>query len=96
MRLHSLFFGSQKSNLAAIQSEISVFNLIESQRGRCVLFIMRLQISQFLFSVDLKEGLLDKFEDVDCKRNSLGHGMYCHFNKGRVRWFYSLGFRKSA
>lgn len=90
MRLHSLFFGRQKSNLAAIQSEISVFNLIGSQRGRCVLFIMRLQISQFLFSVELREGLRDKFKDVDCKRDSLSHGVYCHFNKGRVRCFYSL------
>lgn len=43
MRLHSLFFGSQKSNLAAIQSEISVFNLIESQRVLCVPALMQLQ-----------------------------------------------------
>lgn len=56
MRLHSLFFGSQKSNLAAIQSEISVFNLIESQRVLCVPPVMQLQISQLLFSVALKVG----------------------------------------
>lgn len=54
MRLHSLLFGSQKSNLAAIQSKISVFNSIESQRVLCVPAIMQLQISQFLFSVGLK------------------------------------------
>lgn len=69
MWLNSLFFGSLKFNLPAIQSEISVFNLIYCRQLPSIFTVNELQISQFLFFKDLNIDFWNGFRHVISKEN---------------------------